>query len=428
VKGHGQGALLLLQLSGTVGKLSKPLLVQAAATAAADADAESAASAAHGVSSGRSQLFFHAHHSHNPGQGSNNCVYASDGDCDDGGPGAQYTACSLGTDCVDCGPRSSSHSHIPHGLSHTHHPHTPHSHHPHTPHSHHPHTPHIYYPPPPLPSPPYLPPPSSDGSTDYDLISGRRLQTAQACTETCNFASDGWCDDGGPGAEYSVCSRGTDCTDCGTAAVVSNSAGLTSALANTAVGRIVLASGTYYLIAELSITRSVIIEAAVAGSVILNAQASSSSPRRVLNINPGPSGVVQLIGLRITGGYRDHGGGVAVVQGTVSIVNSQVYSNQATSVRAHSQKFPSKIADMLALSHACTLAIRSTSGGAWRGDLEKFPSPRWETHVCSARCFQGGGVRVDGGTVTISSCTISGNTALVRIHAQKLPLPRWEDC
>ena len=85
--------------------------------------------------------------------------------------------------------------------------------------------------------------------------------------------------------------------------MVSNTVALTSALANTAVGRIVLAPGTYALSAELSITRSVILEAAVAGSVVLNAQASSSSRRRVLNINPGSSGVVQLIGLSITGGY-----------------------------------------------------------------------------------------------------------------------------
>ena len=46
---------------------------------------------------------------------------------------------------------------------------------------------------------------------------------------------------------------------------VSTSAGLTSALANTAVGRIVLASGYYYLSATLSITRSVILEAAPGG-------------------------------------------------------------------------------------------------------------------------------------------------------------------
>ena len=96
---------------------------------------------------------------------------------------------------------------------------------------------------------------------------------------------------------------------------VSTVAGLTSALANTAMGHIILASGTYYLSSELSITRSVILEAAVAGSVILNAQANSLSIRRVLYINPGSLGVVQVIGLIITGGY--------------------------IAVRAHAQKFPS---------------------------------------------------------------------------------------
>ena len=43
------------------------------------------------------------------------------------------------------------------------------------------------------------------------------------------------------------------------------------------------------------------------------------------------------------------GGGVVVYSGTVSIVNSQVYSNHPTNVRAHAQN---------------------------------FPSPPWETHVC----------------------------------------------
>ena len=83
---------------------------------------------------------------------------------------------------------------------------------------------------------------------------------------------------------------------------VSNRAELQSALANTAVGHIVLASGSYLLNAQLSITRSVILEAAAGATVTLNAQAYSYS-RRVLYINPGSSGVVQLIGLRITGGY-----------------------------------------------------------------------------------------------------------------------------
>ena len=36
-----------------------------------------------------------------------------------------------------------------------------------------------------------------------------------ACTDTCPWAGDGECDDGGPGSDYSVCPYGTDCSDCG---------------------------------------------------------------------------------------------------------------------------------------------------------------------------------------------------------------------
>ncbi len=35
------------------------------------------------------------------------------------------------------------------------------------------------------------------------------------CDDTCQFASDGACDDGGPGSSFSVCDFGTDCADCG---------------------------------------------------------------------------------------------------------------------------------------------------------------------------------------------------------------------
>ena len=49
-----------------------------------------------------------------------------------------------------------------------------------------------------------------------------------------------------------------------------------------------------------------------------------------------------------------------------------------------------------------------------------FPSPRWDFHMfCACLCLQGGGVAVWGGTVSFSSCTITGNTASgVRAHAQ----------
>ncbi len=35
------------------------------------------------------------------------------------------------------------------------------------------------------------------------------------CTDTCSYAGDGECDDGGSGSDSAVCEYGTDCTDCG---------------------------------------------------------------------------------------------------------------------------------------------------------------------------------------------------------------------
>eukprot|EP00900_Chrysochromulina_parva_P023401 jgi/Chrpa1/5695/Chrysochromulina_OHIO_Genome00012547-RA len=293
---------------------------------------------------------------------------------------------------------------------------------------------------------------------------------------------------------------------------VSTSAGLTSALANTAVSRIVLASGTYNLTAELSITRSVILEAAAGATVTLNAQASSSSPRRVLNINPGSSGVVQLIGLGITGGYTaavladvlapTHacttavnysrcvpqrpskvpiapmgtlltcwsrltlaqlqtlaqpfvpGGGVYVmgtllalcvlmfksshrpdgeIADVLALTHACTTANASVNYRGwwHSgnlivhdkwklswPKYDGKKADVLARTHACTTA--ANTGGACRRDLQNFPSPPWENHVLLV--LQGGGIIVKG-AVTILS-TISGNTAPnVLAHVQKFPSP-----
>ena len=85
---------------------------------------------------------------------SDTCTFASNNNCNDGGSGAEFSHCTYGTDCSDCGPRLMS------------------------------------------PSPPSLPP-------------------GGACDDTCVFASNGNCNDGGPGAEFTHCAYGTDCTDCG---------------------------------------------------------------------------------------------------------------------------------------------------------------------------------------------------------------------
>jgi hypothetical protein len=84
----------------------------------------------------------------------NTCQYAFDGSCDDGGPGSNFNICSYGTDCFDCCAK----------------------------------------------------------------VPGRyecNGDTPPPCNDnTCQYAFDYVCDDGGPGSDYSICSYGTDCSDC----------------------------------------------------------------------------------------------------------------------------------------------------------------------------------------------------------------------
>jgi hypothetical protein len=89
-----------------------------------------------------------------------------------------------------------------------------------------------------------------------------------------------------------------------------------------------------------------------------------------------------------------------------------------------------KNADALASSLTCTTANASVN---YRGFVPQRPlkvpiAPMGFSHVCARLCLQGGGVAVGGGTVSFSSCTITGNTAAddVRAHAQNFPSPRWE--
>ena len=152
-------------------------------------------------------------------QCSNTCAYASDNDCDDGGTGTEYTMCNLGSDCMDCGPRSSNgHSHRPHSHNPIAHSHAPHNH----------------------DQPVVLCEDSCSVASDNDCDDGgvgaefamcgfgtdcldcgpRTVEPGSAsrndgaCDDTCAHASDGDCDDGGPGAEYNLCLVNSDCTDC----------------------------------------------------------------------------------------------------------------------------------------------------------------------------------------------------------------------
>ena len=84
------------------------------------------------------------------------------------------------------------------------------------------------------PSPPSRPPPSSpvqapplvngnktgaNGAGEEEASGGSGSGSGEVppsqCLNTCSYAADGDCDDGGPVSEYASCALGTDCVDCG---------------------------------------------------------------------------------------------------------------------------------------------------------------------------------------------------------------------
>jgi len=237
---------------------------------------------------------------------------------------------------------------------------------------------------------------------------------------------------------------------------VSASADLTSALANTAVSRIVLASGTYNLIAELSITRSVILEAAAGATVTLNAQASSSSQRRVLNINPGSSGVVQLNGLRITGGHINNsvraqvpiapmgdsrfafcsqGGGVYVSSGTVTITSSSIYGNIASNVRAHLHKFPMPPRETHVWLVVCRAVVSLSHPAQSQSSTPKFITIKLLVLSCVLMLkssHRPDGNNSDALDLSLARSTAANSSINYSLYApQRLecfPSPRWENC
>ena len=126
------------------------------------------------------------------------CTYDNDGACDDGGANASFSLCDFGSDCSDCGVREDSDLDGAYDAG-------------------------------------GWPPLDTSLLTEADCDDNDPIRYPQAtdlandgidqdcdgvdytmglCDDSCTFAEDGTCDDGGPNASFSVCAFGTDCTDC----------------------------------------------------------------------------------------------------------------------------------------------------------------------------------------------------------------------
>ena len=77
---------------------------------------------------------------------------------------------------------------------------------------------------------------SSGGSSSGGSSSGGSSSGGGICTNTCQYANDGVCDDGGPGSTYNVCTYGTDCNDCGIRYGTSSSGGSSSGSSSSSGG------------------------------------------------------------------------------------------------------------------------------------------------------------------------------------------------
>lgn len=60
------------------------------------------------------------------------------------------------------------------------------------------------------------------GCKDKDAVEEKPIKTLeeQWCDDSCVFALDGECDDGGPDAKTNYCGLGTDCSDCETRVII----------------------------------------------------------------------------------------------------------------------------------------------------------------------------------------------------------------
>ncbi len=113
------------------------------------------------------------------------CNFSSDGECDDGGFGASHDVCDLGTDCSDCGAREDNDLDSFYDIEDC------------------------------DDTDPNVNPNGIELINDGIDQDCDGVDLVGLCSDECDYADDGECDDGGSNSSQSLCLLGTDCIDCG---------------------------------------------------------------------------------------------------------------------------------------------------------------------------------------------------------------------
>ena len=135
---------------------------------------------------------------------------------------------------------------------------------------------------------------------------------------------------------------------------------------------------------------------------------------------------------RLQTSHRPDGKMADALASTLACASANASVNSSGYVPQRPSKVPiaRKNDDALALILACTTVTDASVNYSMYVPQRpsKVPiAPMGFSHGLRL-CLQGGGVRINSGTVSFSSCTIAGNTAgNVRAHAQNFPSPRWEN-
>ncbi len=173
--------------------------------------------------------------------------------------------------------------------------------------------------------------------------------------------------------------------------------GQTVTFSNTQTGNAIV------LNSEIPITQSITID----GSGAPGVAADGAGASRVFNISA--NGPVTLTHLIIQNGYAASGNGGALLAGSPLLVLNQVQVLSSTAAAGTGGGLYSGAGAIFTNTQFISNTSQSNAGGAWVNDNALVTGGRFERNTCAGAACQGGGLNVDG--LTLSGTQFISNSA-----------------